>query len=442
MGGEPDIFDRWPSMDPNIKNGQDSFSLSRMLEGTPSSLYKKLTPIRTHSLVALSRLPVLFMTEVYFKDDYNDTNNKYLRVRLGEISDLHRDNTDICYDFKITHDFGEIENPKMEKYKEILDLGTFGLSRTHWAVKDKDLTAVLLSLGLEKVDSKKNKYVRLKDESNEITKVNDLRGYLDFINKSNNPNQETFYRGHSKSEYELVPSLFRKHGNGTHKHLDSESFMVREILTARPNEFKSDSFTIDKLVRMQHYGLPTRLLDITSNPLIALYFACCENPTDSGQVISFSTDRKNIKYFDSDTVSCIANLAFMPHEMLMTLSSSLVKNDSSHAKTLLSKLVDYIQAEKSYFKKNIKLNDLRKILFMRGRINNERIQSQSGAFLLFGHDAVLPETTEDFPLDRVEVVNKENILKELAQLKITESTVYPSMEKTASEIARKYKSEC
>ncbi len=75
---------------------------------------------------------------------------------------------------------------------------------------------------------------------------------------------------------------------------------------------------------------------------------------------------------------------------------------------------------------------------MKARINNERMQSQSGAFLLFGHDAVLPETTEDFPLDRVNITNKKSILKELALLNITEGTVYPSMEKTASEIAKKY----
>lgn len=437
VGGEPELFDRWPSMDPSVKSGKDSFSLSRMLEGTPSSLYKKLIPIRPNTLITLSQLPVLFMTELYSKYDDEDK-NKYLRLRLGEVSDLHKNKEDICYSFKITHDFGEVKNPKTKEYKEILDLGSFGLNRTHWAVKDKDLNDVLLNLGLEKVEAKKNKSVRFKSASSKLSKINNLTEYLGFIKKSNSPNQETFYRGHSRSEYELVPSLFRKHDNGTHKYLDSESFMVREILTARPNEFKSDSFTIDKLVRMQHYGLPTRLLDITSNPLIALYFACCENQDVSGQVISFSTKRKNIKYFDSDTVSCIANLAFMPYEMLSALSGSIDKIDGDHVTTLLNKLVDHIQAEKSYFKGNIKLHDLRKILFMRGRINNERIQSQSGAFLLFGHDAVLPETTEDFPLDRVEVVNKANILKELARLNITESTVYPSMEKTASEIAKKY----
>ncbi|EFB9799833.1 FRG domain-containing protein [Escherichia coli] len=445
IGGEPSVFDRWPSMDPNIKNGEDSFSLSRMLEGTPSLLYKKLTPVSPITLAALSKLPVLFMTEIYDKEG---DKNRYLRVRLGKIGNLHIDNDDVCYHFEIVHDFGEIKNPEIKQYKEILDLGAYGLSRTHWAVKDKKLRETLLKLELnktkndttEKILSNTSKIGNIKRTS-KIRKIKSLKEYISFIEKSNNSNSEIFYRGHSRNKYELIPSLFRKHDNGTHKHLDSESSMVREILSARPNEFISDNFTIDKLVRMQHYGLPTRLLDITSNPLIALYFACCEDPEDTGQVISFPTERKNIKYFDSDTVSCIANLAFMPHNILSTISKSLIENDKSHAKELLNKLLDHIQAEKPYFKKNIDLHDLRKILFIRARINNERIQSQSGAFLLFGHEAVLPETTEDFPLERVDIINKKIILKELAQLNITESTVYPSIEKTASEIAKKYMSD-
>ncbi|ELB3390747.1 FRG domain-containing protein, partial [Escherichia coli] len=147
MAGEPDVFDRWPCMDPGLKEGEERFSMSRMLEGTPSDIYSKLTPIRPDTLRELAKLPVLFMTETYTKDDEYDT-NKYIRIRLGEIRNLRKDGGDILFSFKINHNFGEITNPQTTLYKETLGLGSFGLSRTHWAVKNKDLNIVLESLGL------------------------------------------------------------------------------------------------------------------------------------------------------------------------------------------------------------------------------------------------------------------------------------------------------
>ncbi|MBW4236742.1 FRG domain-containing protein [Enterobacter roggenkampii] len=46
----------------------------------------------------------------------------------------------------------------------------------------------------------------------------------------------------------------------------SEDLAVRDIVSLHPNEFSSDKTMFDRLVRMQHFGLPTRLLDVTSNP--------------------------------------------------------------------------------------------------------------------------------------------------------------------------------
>ncbi len=138
-----------------------------------------------------------------------------------------------------------------------------------------------------------------------IGNTNRLIRFIDKItlNSDNYYNfHELFYRGHSKASYKVQPSVFRNHHA-------NEDVIFQELLLATPADFIEDKTTFDKLVRMQHYGLPTRLLDITTNPLVALYFACCENFKEDGELLLFNIDKGNIKYFDSDTVSILSNLS-------------------------------------------------------------------------------------------------------------------------------------
>jgi hypothetical protein len=70
---------------------------------------------------------------------------------------------------------------------------------------------------------------------------------------------------------------------------------------------------------------------------------------------------------------------------------------------------------------------------------SDRITSQSGAFLLFGHDAILDEKgSPDITVTRVSVADKASILNELDLLNINESTVFPYIENSARYIAQKY----
>ncbi|NDZ06777.1 FRG domain-containing protein [Pseudomonas aeruginosa] len=70
----------------------------------------------------------------------------------------------------------------------------------------------------------------------------------------------------TKRKYETVmPSIDR---DGL---LENEDKLFKEFIIRNPDEFKGQRSTFEILTKMQHYGLPTRLLDITTNPLVALF---------------------------------------------------------------------------------------------------------------------------------------------------------------------------
>lgn len=115
---------------------------------------------------------------------------------------------------------------------------------------------------------------------------------------------ETFYRGHADKDWELLPSIFRK-PNGVEK----EHLLFRDMVAHEPQSFSECKSTLDYLVQMQHYGLPTRLLDMMTNPLVALYFACEKADSKDGVVYVFSIPQNKVRFYDSKTVSVLANLA-------------------------------------------------------------------------------------------------------------------------------------
>ncbi|HDI3254017.1 TPA: hypothetical protein PMC85_003613, partial [Vibrio cholerae] len=83
---------------------------------------------------------------------------------------------------------------------------------------------------------------------------------------------------------------------------------------------------------------------------------------------------------------------------------------------------------------------MRKVICVKGKKSNDRITSQSGAFLLFGHEVIFDEKgTEEIEVLRITITNKTVLLKELDLLNINESTVFPYIENSARYVADKYK---
>lgn len=83
-----------------------------------------------------------------------------------------------------------------------------------------------------------------------------------------------YYRGLPDADYELLPSVGRQRRKDVCEYLNSEKRILdefkRRALPYLPTVPQSD---FEWLFIAQHHGLPTRLLDWTTNPLVALYFA-------------------------------------------------------------------------------------------------------------------------------------------------------------------------
>lgn len=248
------------------------------------------------------------------------------------------------------------------------------------------------------------------------------------------PDHTLFYRGHSDIDYTAVPTIFRPIKNDlvNGRYIDKEDELFHNMIMHCPEEFLNCTSAFDHLVKMQHYGLPTRLLDITSNPLVALYFACCSNngtgkTGKNGQILVYQVPNSEIKFYNSDTVSVVSNLSKMPADFVF-------KNTDHHKKYLHA-----IKEEKPYFADIIEEPHLHSILCVKPKLDNRRIVKQNGAFFLFGmgvnktDNHRIPDKYRDVSIKSIEIPKtvKLKILDELSSVAISEATLFPEIDNVA-----------
>ena len=111
-------------------------------------------------------------------------------------------------------------------------------------------------------------------------------------------NHVIVFRGQRTSDWTVEPSIFRD------QYLSIEHDLLQQPLLQNPNEFNYSMDAFEIMTKYQHYGMCTRLLDLTTNPLVALYFACEANEPDDFDVVGPINEAEDnsygVVYYKSD----------------------------------------------------------------------------------------------------------------------------------------------
>ena len=181
---------------------------------------------------------------------------------------------------------------------------------------------------------------------------------------------ELYFRGEPECEWELRPSVMRE-GFKTF-----ESDMLLELTSRRPQDFNQTGYALADWVLAQHHTLRTRFLDLTKNPLVALFFACdpsndaSPGAVKSGRIHIFAVPNTMVKPFNSDTVSIITNFAKLANPDKCVLLGERNDPVSKHMflgdayQSAMNRLLQLIRTEKPYFDARIDASDFSRVIIV------------------------------------------------------------------------------
>jgi len=237
-------------------------------------------------------------------------------------------------------------------------------------------------------------------------KITSISEYLEKITALRDNHEKLWFRGHERSNYTLMPAIYRAPYSWENETPLLHQFKARAIRFLN----KTPIDDIEWLFIMQHHSTPTRLLDWSENALVALAFAVQYRKED---------------YDDDAVVWCL---------------NPIKLNDNVKFPESLYEKIPNICTNETLQKMYENQRQIHPVAIV-GPQNTEIIIAQRGVFTLFPNK-------ESFTLESLEnasdflikiIIDKEyieNIKKDLYYIGITESSLFPELDSISKELKR------
>ena len=279
-----------------------------------------------------------------------------------------------------------------------------------------------------------------------LPKIQRIKDYYD-------PTVFLYFRGESECGWDLSPSLMRS------EVAIYENEMLTDLVTHRPEEFNEMTSALNQWVLAQHHGLETRFLDVTRNPLVAIYHACDktgqkEQEEGDGRLHVFAVPRALIEPFNSDAISIVSNIARLSRrekDALLgkhfSLGNNRIRCEDEHAQAM-RRLHQLIRQEKPYFEERIDPRDFYQVFLVEPQRSSERLSAQAGAFLVsafherFEREEIL-RWNDGIPVYahyRLTISGKHmnGIKEDLQLLNVTRENLFPGLDSSAKSVSDTY----
>ncbi len=283
--------------------------------------------------------------------------------------------------------------------------------------------------------------------------VNSLSEYISVTSSVARESDQMWFRGHSSASHRLTPSVLRdtvpltdgrgnkvtpdqqfNSGGGLVGGISAERMFDEFKMKAGPFLEKEPKNEFEWMFLMQHYGVPTRLLDWTTNALIALYFAIESMPSNSD-----SYDDEEISL--EDYLSSQAG-EFSKHAAAVFALCPKTFNELSILEKRIVPISEECERWEIYIDPMSQggVNNMLPVAISPNHID-KRIRAQSGYFTLHGANIWAIDYYEPIRDILVKIMIPYSaipaMVRDLEAVGITDSLVFPDLSGLAKEVLRK-----